>query len=318
MILKGQKETENFGMNFAKDLRPGSVIALIGPLGAGKTTFLKLITGELRPDAGEIRVASTVQFNYVDQSKEVLSESKSIIEEIGCGVSTVQLGRETISVRSYLRRFLFDEKRVNTRIDRLSGGEKARLALAKAFLRGGNFLLLDEPTNDLDLSSLRLLEEALLSFNGCLIIVSHDRYFLNRVATHILGFDGRGGSFFTPGDYDYYLEKRNELAARTAEEEKKSAPSSPATRQVPAPGAPKTKKKLTWKEERELEGMESAIEEAEKKVAGYETLFSSPDFFSAHGADAPKLKEEFEEAQKRVACLYARWEELEKKAAADN
>ena len=303
--------------NFDFEFLPGCRLGVVGPNGAGKTTFLKLITGELHPDAGEIRVASTVQFNYVDQSKEVLSEEKSVIDEIGGGVSTVQLGRETISVRSYLRRFLFDEKRVNTRIDRLSGGEKARLALAKAFLRGGNFLLLDEPTNDLDLSSLRLLEEALLSFDGCLIIVSHDRYFLNRVATHILGFDGRGGSFFTPGDYDYYLEKKNELAARTAEEEKKSAPPSPAARTAPAAPAPKTKKKLTWKEERELEGMESAIEEAEQKVAEYEALFSSPDFFSAHGADAPKLRQEFEEAQKHVACLYARWEELEKKAASD-
>ncbi|MBQ7695801.1 MAG: hypothetical protein IJT50_11845 [Lentisphaeria bacterium] len=154
-----------------------------------------------------------------------------------------------------------------------------------------------------------------MSFNGCLIIVSHDRYFLNRVATHILGFDGLGGSFFTPGDYDYYLEKRNELAACAAEEERKSAPPSQAARPAPAPSAPKTKNKLTWKEERELEGMESAIEEAEKKVAEYEALFSSPDFFSAHGAETLKLRGEFEEAQKRVARLYARWEELEKKAA---
>ena len=190
----------------------GQNVLILGGPGAGKTTFLRLITGALQPDTGSIRVAPTVQFNYVDQSRVLLNEEKSVLEEIGEGLSTVQLGSETISVWTYLRRFLFDERRINTKINRLSGGEKARLALAKILLKGGNFLLLDEPTNDLDLSSLRLLEEALLDFNGCLIAVSHDRYFLNRISTHILGFDGEGKAFFTPGDYDYYLDVRKQIA----------------------------------------------------------------------------------------------------------
>ena len=266
-----------------------------------------MITGDLLPDSGSIRVAPTVQFNYVDQSRVLLDENKSVLDEISEGLSSVQLGSETISVWTYLRRFLFDERRINTRIDRLSGGEKARLALAKVLLKGGNFLLLDEPTNDLDLSSLRLLEEALLDFNGCLIAVSHDRYFLNRISTHILGFDGEGNAFFTPGDYDYYLEKRPAKVQTEPKERAKAA--------VPVPPPAPAKKKLSYKEQKELEGMEQRIAAAEEKVSEYENMFSSPDFFAAHGNDSAKLQQEFEEAQKELASLYSRWEELETKAA---
>ena len=293
--------------NFNFEFSPGCRLGVVGPNGAGKTTFLKLITGALAPDSGTIRVAPTVQFNYVDQSRVLLDESKSVLEEISEGLSSVQLGSETISVWTYLRRFLFDERRINTKIDRLSGGEKARLALAKVLLKGGNFLLLDEPTNDLDLSSLRLLEEALLDFNGCLIAVSHDRYFLNRISTHILGFDGDGNAFFTPGDYDYYLEKR----PRKVQSEVKETPKSATPPPPPAP----VKKKLSYKEQKELDGMEERIAAAEEKVSEYENMFSSPDFFSTHGSDSARLQQEFEEAQKELASLYSRWEELEAKAA---
>ena len=293
--------------NFNFEFSPGCRLGVVGPNGAGKTTFLRLITGDLLPDSGSIRVAPTVQFNYVDQSRVLLDENKSVLDEISEGLSSVQLGSETISVWTYLRRFLFDERRINTRIDRLSGGEKARLALAKVLLKGGNFLLLDEPTNDLDLSSLRLLEEALLDFNGCLIAVSHDRYFLNRISTHILGFDGEGNAFFTPGDYDYYLEKRPAKVQTEPKERAKAA--------VPVPPPAPAKKKLSYKEQKELEGMEQRIAAAEEKVSEYENMFSSPDFFAAHGNDRAKLQQEFEEAQKELASLYSRWEELETKAA---
>jgi ATP-binding cassette subfamily F protein uup len=292
--------------DFNFEFSPGCRLGIVGPNGAGKTTFLRLITGALAPDSGTIRVAPTVQFNYVDQSRVLLDENKSVLDEISEGLSSVQLGSETISVWTYLRRFLFDERRINTRIDRLSGGEKARLALAKVLLKGGNFLLLDEPTNDLDLSSLRLLEEALLGFNGCLIAVSHDRYFLNRISTHILGFDGEGNAFFTPGDYDYYLEKRPQKVQAEPKTAPKAAPVAPA---APA------KKKLSYKEQKELESMEERIGAAEEKVSEYENMFSSPDFFSTHGADSAKLQQEFEAAQKELASLYSRWEELEAKAA---
>ena len=313
MILEMKDVSLSFGereiiKNFNFEFSPGCRLGVVGPNGAGKTTFLRLITGALAPDSGTIRVAPTVQFNYVDQSRVLLNEEKSVLEEIGEGLSTVQLGSETISVWTYLRRFLFDERRINTKINRLSGGEKARLALAKILLKGGNFLLLDEPTNDLDLSSLRLLEEALLDFNGCLIAVSHDRYFLNRISTHILGFDGEGKAFFTPGDYDYYLEKRPQKAVEPPKEKERP-------KVQPAAPAPQSKKKLSYKEQKELEGMEERIAAAEEKVAEYENMFSSPDFFAQHGNDSAKLQQEFENAQKELASLYSRWEELEAKAA---
>ena len=313
MILEMKDVSLSFGereiiKNFNFEFSPGCRLGVVGPNGAGKTTFLRLITGALAPDSGTIRVAPTVQFNYVDQSRVLLNEEKSVLEEIGEGLSTVQLGSETISVWTYLRRFLFDERRINTKINRLSGGEKARLALAKILLKGGNFLLLDEPTNDLDLSSLRLLEEALLDFNGCLIAVSHDRYFLNRISTHILGFDGEGKAFFTPGDYDYYLEKRPQKVQEPPKEKERPKVQTP-------PPAPQSKKKLSYKEQKELEGMEERIAAAEEKVSEYENLFSSPDFFAQHGNDSAKLQQEFENAQKELASLYSRWEELEAKAA---
>ncbi|MBE6385674.1 MAG: ABC-F family ATP-binding cassette domain-containing protein [Lentisphaerae bacterium] len=313
MILEMKNVSLNFGereiiKDFNFEFSPGCRLGVVGPNGAGKTTFLRLITGALSPDSGTIRVAPTVQFNYVDQSRVLLNEEKSVLEEISEGLSTVQLGSESISVWTYLRRFLFDERRINTKINRLSGGEKARLALAKILLKGGNFLLLDEPTNDLDLSSLRLLEEALLDFNGCLIAVSHDRYFLNRISTHILGFDGEGKAFFTPGDYDYYLEKRPQKIQEQPKEKEHLKVQTP-------PPAPPAKKKLSFKEQKELEGMEERIAAAEEKVAEYENMFSSPDFFAQHGTDSAKLQQEFENAQKELAALYSRWEELETKAA---
>ena len=313
MILEMKNVSLNFGQreiikDFNFEFSPGCRLGVVGPNGAGKTTFLRLITGALSPDSGTIRVAPTVQFNYVDQSRVLLNEEKSVLEEISEGLSTVQLGSESISVWTYLRRFLFDERRINTKINRLSGGEKARLALAKILLKGGNFLLLDEPTNDLDLSSLRLLEEALLDFNGCLIAVSHDRYFLNRISTHILGFDGEGKAFFTPGDYDYYLEKRPQKVQEQPKEKERSKIQTP-------PPAPPVKKKLSFKEQKELEGMEERIGAAEEKIAEYENMFASPDFFAQHGSDSAKLQQEFENAQKELAALYSRWEELEAKAA---
>ena len=204
---------------------------------------------------------------------------------------------------------LFEDERINTRIDRLSGGEKARLTLAKVLKQGGNFLILDEPTNDLDLTTLRLLEEALTDFGGCMAVVSHDRYFLNRVATHILGFDSAGNPFFTPGDYDYYLTKRPAPAEAVPGPAPKPAP---AVRQT----APKAAVKLTYSERLELEKMEEVILEAEEEVSRIEGIFGSPDFFTEYGHRSQELQQELEAAKNRVKELYSRWEMLENKRSA--
>lgn len=296
------------------EFEPRSRIGIVGPNGAGKSTLLKIITQQMQPTKGEVSIASTVEFNYIDQSRVALDPEKSVADEISEGVETIQLGAEKISVWGYLKRFLFEDERINTKVKYLSGGEKARLTLAKILKQGGNFLILDEPTNDLDLSSLRLLEEALATYLGCVIVVSHDRYFLNRVCTGILAFEAGGKVVYNPGDYDYYLEKRREreAAALAAAE-----PVRPAKPQPSAPSpAPKERRKLSYKEQRELDGMEEAIAAAEEKVSEIETCFSDPDFFAKYGSRAAELQRQLDDAKAECARLYERWDELESKRAA--
>lgn len=298
--------------DFSFEFEAGSRIGIVGPNGIGKSTLLKIITGALVPDRGEAIAAPTVEFNYIDQSRLVLDPEKSVLEEIGEGVENVQLGTEKISVWGYLKRFLFEDERINTKIKYLSGGERARLTLAKILKQGGNFLILDEPTNDLDLSSLRLLEEALLSYGGCLLVVSHDRYFLNRVCTGILTFDPGGKIVYTPGDYDYSLEKRRE---RRAAAEPVPVRETAKTSAAPSPAPARAPRKLSFKENRELEGMEEAVTATESKIAEIEACFGDPDFFEKYGSRSAELQRELDAARAEAARLYQRWEELENKRA---
>jgi ATP-binding cassette subfamily F protein uup len=209
-------------------------------------------------------------------------------------------------LRAYLRRFLFTEDRINTKIGQLSGGERSRVILAKILKRGGNVLILDEPTNDLDLATLRLLEEALLYFDGSIIVVSHDRYFLNRVCTDTLAFEGDGVVTLNAGNYDYYLEKR---AARLL-----AGPTGAASKAAVAAAPRRTEKvrKLSYKETRELETIEADIHTAEEKVVRLETELAAPDFYMKHGNEWQAYEDRLKAAKERVPQLYARWEELEK------
>jgi ATP-binding cassette subfamily F protein uup len=213
----------------------------------------------------------------------------------------VRLGEEQISLRAYLRRFLFTDDRINTKIGQLSGGERSRVTLAKILKRGGNVIVLDEPTNDLDLATLRMLEEALLVFKGSVILVSHDRWFLNRVCTHTLAFEPGGVTAVYAGNYDYYLEKRRPVSALI--EPPPIAPK-PAARREKV-------RKLSYKETRELETIEADIHSAEEKVTTMEAAFADPAFFAKHGHQWQELEAELEAAKQRVTQLYARWEELE-------
>lgn len=296
--------------DFSFEFEPGARIGLIGPNGIGKSTLVKIITGELQPTCGECFTASTVEFNVIDQSRLVLDPEKTVEEEIGEGIEHVYLGTEKVTVWTYLKRFLFEDERIKTQIKYLSGGEKARLALAKILKRGGNFLILDEPTNDLDLSSLRLLEEALAVYPSCVLAVSHDRYFLNRICTGVLSFEGEGKLFYTPGDYDYALEKRKEREAAQAPVAVKksvSVPTAAAVQEKPKP------KKLSYKEQRELDTIEDAISAADDAVTELEKIFSAPDFFAKYGTQTAELQAKLEAARAESARLYARWEELELK-----
>jgi len=182
----------------------GGIVGVIGPNGAGKTTLLRMIVGTEKPDAGNLKVGSTVKVAYVDQSREALDASKTVFEEISGGQETLAFGKRQVNARAYAASFGFRGADQQKKVGDLSGGERNRLHLAKLLKSGGNLLLLDEPTNDLDVDTLRALEDALLRFAGCVVVVSHDRWFLDRIATHILAFEGDGEVFWYEGDYQGY------------------------------------------------------------------------------------------------------------------
>jgi ATP-binding cassette subfamily F protein uup len=237
-----------------------------------------------------------------------LDDDRTVLQEVAEGNDVVQFGNQTISARSYLRRFLFPELRINERVSRLSGGERARLMLAKVLRRGGNLLVLDEPTNDLDLPSLRMLEEALADFDGSVLVVSHDRYFLDRICDQIVAFEDQG-VFVQPGNYSYYLEKKLERDKRDkALAETFARPAAPETPPAPKPARPR---KLTFKEQRELEGIEPAILVAETRAHELEALLNDPAFYATRAVEAPRVIAELEAAKAEVARLYARWQELD-------
>jgi ATP-binding cassette subfamily F protein uup len=293
--------------NVSLNLAAGERLGIVGRNGLGKSTLLKIMLQQLEPTSGVVEIGTRTEINYVDQNRLLLDDAKTVWEEVGEGSEYVRLGEESITLRGYLRRFLFTEERINTKINQLSGGERSRVLLAKILKRGGNVLILDEPTNDLDLGTLRLLEEALVAFGGSVIVVSHDRYFLNRVCTAILAFEGDGVLRYGVGNYDYHLEKRSEAARAINIEPVKSGPS-------PQPAA--KPRKLKWKEERELEGMEAVILAAENDVARIEALFAEPDFYTTHATDYAKFEAELRNARDEVARLYSRWAVLGEVAGA--
>ncbi|HVY24805.1 MAG TPA: energy-dependent translational throttle protein EttA [Steroidobacteraceae bacterium] len=191
--------------NLSFNLPPGGIVGIIGPNGAGKTTLFRILTGQEKADAGEIRVGPSVQLAYVDQSRQALDNSKSVWAEISGGLDMIKVGNYETPSRAYVGRFNFRGTQQQQLIGELSGGERNRVHLAKILKSGGNVILLDEPTNDLDVETLRALEEALLSFPGCAVVISHDRWFLDRIATHILAFEGNSEVVWFEGNYAEYL-----------------------------------------------------------------------------------------------------------------
>jgi ATPase subunit of ABC transporter with duplicated ATPase domains len=190
-------------------LPPGGIIGVIGPNGAGKTTLFKMIIGQEKPDSGTIRIGETVKLGYVDQSRP-LDPDKSIWEEISGGEDLIMLGSREVNSRAYVARFNFSGQDQQKKTNMISGGERNRVHLAKILKDGANVLLLDEPTNDLDVNTLRALEEALQAFAGCAVVISHDRWFLDRVATHILAFEGDSKVYWFDGNYTQYEENRKQ------------------------------------------------------------------------------------------------------------
>ena len=205
---------ENLDFNLPR----GGIVGIIGPNGAGKTTLFRMLVGQEQPDGGELRLGETVELAYVDQSRDALDGSKSVWEEISDGLDNISVGNYTVNSRAYLSRFNFKGGDQQKRVKDLSGGERNRLHLAKLLRKGGNLLLLDEPTNDLDVETLRALEEALLEFPGCAVVISHDRWFLDRIATHILAFEGDSQVVWFEGNYaDYEEDRKRRLGDEAAQ-----------------------------------------------------------------------------------------------------
>jgi ATP-binding cassette subfamily F protein uup len=282
-------------------MKPGDRIGIVGPNGAGKTTLIRTILGETPADSGTVTLGINTRPAYFEQGRSELRDELTVIEEVGDGYDYVDLPTGRVHVRSFLRALAFPDAVADTKIGQLSGGERNRVQLARLLRRGGNLLVLDEPTNDLDLPTLGALESGLLEFPGCALIVSHDRWFLDRVATGILAFDPDGVVRLYEGSYTFYAERRPKLVAE-------SATAKPKVERVKA-AAPR---KLTFKERAELAGMETSIEAAEARVARLEAEIQDPAVFKDRAAEVPALIAELDAARVSVTQLYARWEELSK------
>lgn len=222
IVIEADNVSKSYGdrllveeMNFR--LPPGGIVGVIGPNGAGKTTLFRMITGQEEPDSGSIRIGDTVKIAYVDQSRDALSPEKSIWEEISGGQESLQLGKVSVNSRAYVSRFNFSGSDQQKKVGLLSGGERNRVHIAKMLKEGGNVILLDEPTNDLDVNTMRALEEALENFAGCAVVISHDRWFLDRIATHILAFEGDSQVVWFDGNYSEYEEDRRKRLGAAAD-----------------------------------------------------------------------------------------------------
>ena len=286
-------------------LEEGQCTGVVGKNGVGKSTLLKICLQQLEPTSGKSILGKKVKINYIDQSRMQLDGTGSLLDEISDGNEKIEFGDETLGARAYLRRFLFSDERINERVDLLSGGERARLMLAKVLKTGGNLIVLDEPTNDLDLQSLRMLEEALAAFPGTILVVSHDRYFLDRICDQIVAFEDDGVKV-TPGNFSYYLEKRQarENAARAQATAANRAAKKRASNKKEKP------RKLTMAEAKELETLEDKAMEADDVVTTLQEKLSSPDV-QTDFEQIPVIMAELEAAKKVADELINRWEFLE-------
>jgi len=283
----------------------GARIGIVGPNGAGKTTLLRLLTRQLEPASGAVEVGETVRFATIDQLRTDLDPRKSVIEEIAGTGDYVSVGERPVRIESFLERFLFPGALKHTPVGRLSGGEKNRVLLAKLMCAGGNVLALDEPTNDLDLPTLRALEEALIAFAGVVIVVSHDRWFLDRVATRIVYLDGRGGARVHDGDLSGLLAKLH--AERDAARALAAPPPKVA---APAPRAAKAKRITPW-QQKELDLLPPRITDAEVALAQLDTRLAEPALYVGPKLELERVRNERAQLAGELHKLYARWEELE-------
>src|SRR5580765_499970 len=307
--------------DFSTRVIRGDRIGLIGPNGAGKTTLLRMLLGELQPDEGEIRLGANVQIAYYDQQREQLDPERTVFDTVGEGNDTVTANGRTRHVHAYLRDFLFSDERARSPVKALSGGERNRLLLARLFTRPANVLVLDEPTNDLDLETLELLEEELVEWPGTLLLVSHDRAFLDNVVTSTIVFEGDGRVQEYVGGYEDWLRQRADTTVRlkpdtTYDHSRDDRPRDDRSVRLQPDRdngrkATAAKKKLSYKDQRELDAMPGRIEALEAEQRNLNARIASPDFYKAPRADIEAALARVDPLQQELAVAYARWHTLE-------
>ena len=293
-------------------LPQGERVGIVGANGTGKTTLLRAIAGELAPTGGRLTVGQNTKIAYFDQERSGLDLDKSIFDNIG-DQGRFEVAGQVLDTRSYLERFLFDGHEQRKAVGALSGGERARVALAKVLRTATNLVLLDEPTNDLDVATLGALEEMLLDFDGAALVVTHDRWFLDRVATSILVFEGDGRVVRYPGNYETY--RRLAAAAQKASAENAPPRAAPSLDKKSAAPKPIKPKGLSYAERLELEKLPDRIEAEERRVRALELRISDPEFYRSEPAEVQHTLAELEGARAESTALLARWEALETRSA---
>jgi ATP-binding cassette subfamily F protein uup len=284
----------------------GDKLGIIGPNGAGKTTVLRLLTGDLAPDSGRLRLGTQLNMAYFDQQRAQLDPEQTVVDSVGQGSTHVTVNGRSQHIMGYLQDFLFTPERARTPVRALSGGERNRLLLARLFTKPANLLVLDEPTNDLDVETLELLESLLVDYDGTLILVSHDRAFLDNVVTSTLAFEGDGHFVEYVGGYQDWLRQRPPPADAVV-----SKPA-PAPRQAePRPKANANARKLSYKEQRELDALPERIAALEAEQASLHAQLSDPDVYRAQPETVRQIQARLAELDAELAQAFTRWEELE-------
>ncbi len=294
-----------FVRDFSTTILRGDKVGIIGPNGIGKTTLLGILLERVKVQQGTIRNGTNLEFAYFDQLREHLDENKTVREHIGDGSDTVMINGQSKHVISYLQDFLFPPDRIRTPVKALSGGERNRLIMARMFARPSNVLILDEPTNDLDAETLELLEELLIDYPGTILLISHDRTFLNNVVTSTLVFEGEGVLNEYVGGYDDWVRMRDEPVKIDKTKNKKNMPSPTVAPVVNKP------RKLAYKEQRELESLPLSIEKLEQEQAELHSKLADPIFYQAGGKDLATVNQRLEAIEAELAQAFKRWEELD-------
>lgn len=297
-------------------LREGERIGIVGKNGTGKTTLLRVILGEVKPSAGKVVLGVNTRISWLDQNRSSLDDSQTVFDNAVGDQTRITLGAESIEPHQYLERFGFDWHQQRQPVASLSGGERARVALAKMLRQSANLLLLDEPTNDLDVQTLGSLESMLMDQGVTALVVTHDRWFLDRVATAILAFEGNGRVVLYPGNFDTYrrlkAEQRSQSSAPRPAAGKSAASTQPSARE---PAKKPRKSGLSFKEQRELDELPEAIELLEQQISACNSRLCNPTTYAQSGSEVPAIQAELDGSKSRLDKLMSRWEELERKKA---